>query len=108
MSTPLEEFLEAAFGPGARLLAVEITPEVLTDRAALVKALWNKAVLDAPPGALDGKDGLILQLDDPTAADAATAHSGKGKSFRYRAGFRRHQIRKIRASPVEKLPRHLA
>ena len=70
MTSPLEEFLEAAFGPGARLLAVEITPEVLTDRAALVKALWNKAVLDAPPGALDGEDGLILQLDDPTAADA--------------------------------------
>lgn len=66
MTSPLEEFLEAAFGPGARLLAVEITPEVLTDRAALVKALWNKAVLDAPPGALDGGDGLILQLDDPT------------------------------------------
>ena len=68
--TPLEEFLEAAFGPGARLLAVEITPEVLTDRASLVKALWNKVVIDAPPGALDGGDGLILQLDDPTTQDA--------------------------------------
>ena len=64
--TPLDEFLEAAFGPGAQLIAVEITPEVLTDRASLVKALWNRAVIDAPPGALDGGDGLILQLDDPT------------------------------------------
>ena len=69
MTSPLEEFLEAAFGPGARLLAAEITPEVLTDRAALVKALWQQAVLEAPPGALDGADGLILQLDDPTTPD---------------------------------------
>lgn len=63
--TPLDEFLEAAFGPGARLVAVEITPEVLTDRAALVKHLWNSAVIDAPPGALEGdQDGIILTLDD--------------------------------------------
>lgn len=64
--TPFDEFLEAAFGPGARLVAVEITPAILSDRSSLVKALWQQAVLDAPPGALDGADGLILQLDDPT------------------------------------------
>lgn len=66
--TPLDEFLEAAFGPGARLVAVEITPDILTDRSALVKHLWNTAVLDAPPGALDGsEDGIILTLDDPSS-----------------------------------------
>lgn len=64
--TPFDEFLEAAFGPGARLVAVEITPAILSDRTSLVKALWQQAVLDAPPGAVDGPDGLILQLDDPT------------------------------------------
>lgn len=65
--TPFDEFLEAAFGPGARLVAVEITPAILSDRSSLVKALWQQAVLDAPPGAVDGPDGLILQLDDPTS-----------------------------------------
>ena len=66
--TPLDEFLEAAFGPGARLVAVEITPDILTDRAALVKHLWNSAVIDAPPGALEGdQDGIILTLDDPAS-----------------------------------------
>ncbi|TXH57007.1 MAG: hypothetical protein E6Q97_05320 [Desulfurellales bacterium] len=64
--TPFDEFLEAAFGPGARLVAVEITPAILSDRTSLVKALWQQAILDAPLGALDGPDGLILQLDDPT------------------------------------------
>lgn len=64
--TPFDEFLEAAFGPGARLVAVEITPAILSDRTSLVKALWQQAVLDAPPGAVDGPDGLILQPDDPT------------------------------------------
>lgn len=65
MTSPLDEFLEAAFGPGARLVAVEITPAILSDRTTLVKALWQEAVLDAPPGALEGGDGLVLQLDDP-------------------------------------------
>lgn len=66
--TPLDEFLEAAFGPGARLVAVEITPDILTDRAALVKHLWNTAVIDAPHGALGGdEDGIILTLDDPSS-----------------------------------------
>lgn len=66
--TPLDEFLEAAFGPGARLVAVEITPDILTDRAALVKHLWNSAVIDAPPGALEGdQDGIILTQDDPAS-----------------------------------------
>src|SRR3546814_13437622 len=57
MTSPLDEFLEAAFGPGARLVAVEITPAILSDRTTLVKALWQEAVLDAPPGALEGGDG---------------------------------------------------
>lgn len=73
--TPLDEFLEAAFGPGARLVAVEIAPDVLNDRAALVKHLWNSAVIDAPPGALEGDhDGIILTLDDPASGGRIEYH----------------------------------
>ena len=72
--TPLDEFLEAAFGPGAQVIAVEVTPAILSDRTALVKAIWQQAVLSAPPGAFDGDDGLILQLDDPTGDGVIEFH----------------------------------
>lgn len=72
--TPFDEFLEAAFGPGAQLIAVEVTPAILSDRTALVKAIWQQAVLSAPPGAFDGEDGLILQLDDPTGDGVIEFH----------------------------------
>lgn len=72
VKTPLDEFLEAAFGPGAQLIPVEVTPAILSDRTALVKAIWQQAVLSAPPGAFDGDDGLILELDGPTGDGVIT------------------------------------
>lgn len=62
--TPLEELLDAVGLEADGLVPVD--PVVLTDRASLVKYLWNKAVIDAPPGVTEGGDGLVLMVDDPT------------------------------------------
>ena len=62
--TPFEEFLEAIGATSASLIMIPVTA-LEGDRASLVKALWNAAVLEAPEGALAGGDGLVLSLDDP-------------------------------------------
>jgi hypothetical protein len=66
--TPLEEFLESLITTG-RLTVLEADPAILTDRVALVKAVWMAAKENAPAGAWDGKDGVILKIDDPMDPD---------------------------------------
>jgi len=63
--TPFDEFLEAIGATSASLVLIPITA-LEGDRASLIKALWQAAVVSAPPGALDGdEDGRVLSLDDP-------------------------------------------
>ena len=62
--TRLEELLDAMGLEADGIVPVDST--ILTNRAELVKYLWNKAVIDAPPGATEGGDGLVLMVDDPT------------------------------------------
>lgn len=65
--TPLEEFLDDM----GRLAQIRIMsfPESLLEpenRSELIKRLWQEAIISAPPGALDGGEGIILELDDFT------------------------------------------
>lgn len=69
--TPFEEFLEA--------LGFDIDQGVLVippamDRVTLIKHLWNEAVLNAPPGALDGEDGPVMVLCDPADLQAVITY----------------------------------
>jgi hypothetical protein len=66
--TPFEEFMEA-IGHGAQYFVTTISASMLADRAELVKALWVQAVVNAPPGALEGADGHVLSVFDPIHED---------------------------------------
>lgn len=62
--TPLEEFLESLDASVVAVMHVD-TDAMPVSRADMIKSLWNRAILDAPPDALTGEDGLVVSMPDP-------------------------------------------
>lgn len=61
--TPLDEFMDRMIAIGFVFDQDVGAFKPDSDRSTYIKALWAEAVADSPPGALDGPDGQVLQVD---------------------------------------------